>query len=57
MVIFMMSYDYIWTQPQYVFASARQTEKFNVRKAIDVCLFDIHKYLSLIGFRTLSEYV
>lgn len=53
----MMSYDYIWTQPLYVFASAGKTLKIYVRKLLVVCLFGIHKYLSLIVFRTLGEYV
>lgn len=53
----MMSCGYIWTQLLSVFAMARQKEQFNVRRKLDVCLFGIHKYLSLIDFRTLGEYV
>ena len=53
----MMSCDYIWPKLLYVFAYAKQKKQFNVRKVLDVCLFDIHKYLSLIDFRTLGEYV
>ena len=52
----MMSYD-IWTQLQSVFAMARLKLQFNVRRSIAVCLFGIRKYLSLIDFRTLGEYV
>ena len=57
MVIFMMSYGYIWTQLISVFAMAKRKLQFNVRRLLDVCVFGIHKYLSLIDFRTLSEYV
>ena len=57
MVIFMMSCGFVWTQLIYVFVMAKQKLQFNVRKFLDVCLFDIHKYLSLIVFRTLGEYV
>ena len=53
----MMSCDYIWTQLISVFAMAKRILQFNVRRLLDVCVFDIHKYLSLIDFRTLSEYV
>mgnify|MGYP003295844220 CR=1 FL=1 len=53
----MMSCDYIWTQLKDVFALAGQKIKIYVRKLLAVCLFGIHKYLSLIDFRTLSEYV
>ena len=53
----MMSYGYIWTQLISVFAMAGQKIQFNVRRLLDVCVFGIHKYLSLIDFRTLSEYV
>ena len=53
--MFIMSYgkDFF----RLIIVITKQQLQFNVRKLLSVYVFGIYKYLSLIGFRTLGEYV